>query len=170
MDLFITCRYNALSEVGQDAITRGIKEGRAGNGIIYVFAAGNEHDTFEDVNMEGWLNSRFTIVVDAVGKRGKHAGSSTTGAAVTISGPGGDHEFIHNNIVASPGGACVDGTVGTSPFAAASVAGAIALVLPANPSLEWRDDQGILTNTAQKVDNLHPSWVNNEAGLHHSNL
>lgn len=84
LDLYIECGYNALSDVGQAALTQGVQQGRNGNGIIYVFASGNENDIYEDVNMEGWLNSRFTIVVGAVGKDGTHASYSTTGAALFI--------------------------------------------------------------------------------------
>jgi len=40
LDLFVVCGYNVLSDVGQAAITRGIKSGRDGLGIIYIFAAG----------------------------------------------------------------------------------------------------------------------------------
>lgn len=40
LDLFVACGYNVLSDVGQSAILRGIREGRNGKGIIYVFAAG----------------------------------------------------------------------------------------------------------------------------------
>ncbi|CAB9514520.1 Furin-like protease 1, isoform 1 [Seminavis robusta] len=169
LDLFITCGYNVLSDVGQEAITKGVQQGRDGKGIIYVFAAGNELDMAEDVNMEGWLNSRFTITVGAVGKDGLHASYSTPGSALFISGPGGDFNDATSNIVAAPGGGCVDATVGTS-FATPSVAGAIALVLEANPMLGWRDVQSILAATARKIDEDNPSWTTNGALVHHSNL
>ena len=50
------------------------------------------------------------------------------GAAILISGPGGDSEALSNNIVANPGGGCHDITVGTS-FATPVVSGVAALVL-----------------------------------------
>ena len=36
----------------------------------------------------GYINTRFTIAVAAVGKDGKHASYSTVGAAVFVTGPG----------------------------------------------------------------------------------
>ena len=51
---------------------------------FYPNLVGNEHDIYEDVNMEGWLNSRFTITVGAVDREGKHASYSTGGAALFI--------------------------------------------------------------------------------------
>lgn len=84
LDLFVDCNFNALSDVGRETLTRGITQGRNGKGIIYTVAAGNEYSSYEDVNFEGWLNTRFTIVVAAVGKDGKHASYSSTGAAVFV--------------------------------------------------------------------------------------
>ena len=157
-----------LSDDGRSAITRGIQEGRDGKGIIYVFAAGNEFNIGEDVNMEGWLNTRFTLIIGAVGKNGYHASYSTAGAAVFVSGPGGDlPDYFGNVMAATIGGRCVDATVGTS-FAAPAVAGAIALILEVNPDLTWRDVQGILASTSQQVYPDDPSWVINGGGYAHS--
>jgi len=44
LDLFINCHFNVLSDVGRQALTKGITEGRNGKGIIYVFAAGYVRD------------------------------------------------------------------------------------------------------------------------------
>ena len=64
---------------------------------------------------------------------------------------------------------------GTSS-AAPSVSGVIALMLEANPNLEWRDVKHILANTADKLDDTRscdPSfnsceWKTNAAGYHFS--
>ena len=37
-------------------------------GVLVVFAAGNEYQIGDDVNYEGYLNSRFTISVGALGR------------------------------------------------------------------------------------------------------
>lgn len=169
LDTFMDCHFNVLSEAGQAALAKGVTEGRGGKGIVYMIAAGNEHEKWEDVNFEGWLNTRMTTVVAAVGKDGKHASYSTPGSAVLISGPGGDRESISNNIVANLGGGCHDASVGTS-FATPSVSGVVALLLEANPTLGWRDVQGVLASTAQMMDPESPTWSENGAGLHHSNL
>jgi hypothetical protein len=57
--------------------------------------------------------------------------------------------------------------VGTS-FAAPVVSGVVALVLQVNPELTWRDVQGILASTSQKIDSNDSSWATNAAGFNHS--
>ena len=107
--------------------------------------------------------------VGAVGKDGLHASYSSTGAALFLTAPGGDRESFTNNIVALPGGGCHEATIGTS-FSTPVAAGVVALVLQANPNLSWRDVQGILATTSQKMDADDPSWSTNAAGIPHSYL
>jgi len=61
LDLFVKCDYRKQDEDELAALTRGVTDGRGGKGMIYMFAAGNEFDSGEDVNFEATLNSRFTI-------------------------------------------------------------------------------------------------------------
>lgn len=107
--------------------------------------------------------------VGAVGKDAKHASYSTSGAALFVTAPGGDRESYTNNVVALPGGGCHDITIGTS-FSAPIVSGVIALILQANEALTWRDVQGVIATTSQKMQPEDPSWTTNSAGIHHSNL
>ena len=111
IDLFVKCMYNMLTSGERTAIERGIREGRAGKGMIYTFAAGNENENGEDANMEGFMHSRYTISVAAVGRNGLHASYSTPGAPNFVSAPGGDSESIHNHVVASAAGGCYDASV-----------------------------------------------------------
>ena len=169
---FVACGYNQLSTSGAAALRRGVTEGRSGLGVVYVFAAGNEYSSGDDVNYEGYLNSRFTISVGAVGKDLRHASYSSVGAAVTVSAPGGDADSVHNMVTAFPlasGRAddCGDATIGTS-FATPLVSGAVALILEANPALGWRDVQGIFAATAARVDSDDEDWAANAAGVRHS--
>mmetsp|Transcript_17514 Transcript_17514/g.27048 ORF Transcript_17514/g.27048 Transcript_17514/m.27048 type:complete len:796 (+) Transcript_17514:120-2507(+) len=167
LDLFVSCEYFSLSESSHRKLVEGITKGRDGKGVIYVFASGNAYPVGEDTNFEGWLNTRFTIAVGAVGKRGLHASYSTTGAALFISAPGGDFEFVRGFLVPKPGGGCKDAGIGTS-FAAPIISGVVALMLEVNPDLGWRDVQGILAATSQKTDPDDSSWTTNSAGFHHS--
>jgi subtilisin-like proprotein convertase family protein len=169
LDLFVQCQYGSQTMEEHLAFMEGITNGRNGRGIIYVFAAGNDYTVGADVNFEGTLTNRYVISVGAVGKDGKHSSYSTSGAPLFISAPGGDRESFPNNIVALPGGGCTDAGIGTS-FACPIVAGVVALILQVKNDLSWRDVQGILATTAQKVYPMDPSWTTNAAGLHHSYL
>lgn len=60
-----------------------------------------------------------------------------------------------------------DITVGTS-FATPVISAVAALMLQANPELGWRDVQGILAVSSQKVDFEDYSWTTNAAGVSHS--
>ena len=165
--LTMECAYNDLSGGELQALLEGVTVGRGGKGTVYVFSSGNEHLAAEDVNYEGYLFTRFTIAVGAVGKLGAHASYSTAGAALLVSAPGGDHEFSVNHVVAQQGGGCGNAGVGTS-YAAPVVSGVVALMLQANPQLGWRDVQGVLAYSAHHTDADDASWASNAAGLWHS--
>ncbi|CAB9496302.1 Furin-like protease 1, isoform 1 [Seminavis robusta] len=168
LDLFVDCNYHALSPTEHQVFVRAITEGRNGKGIIFTFPAGNEFPYGSNANLDGFVNSRFTIAVGAVDKVGKRTAYSTPGSPVLISAPGGDLEYISNNIVAKPGGGCHDAGAGTS-FSTPVVSGVIALMLEVRPELTWRDVQGILVVTAQQNDPDDDSWnTRNGAGLNHS--
>ena len=77
-------------------------------------------------------------------------------------------EYATNWVAAKSGGGCHDATAGTS-FACPAAAGVVALVLEANPDLGWRDVQGVLATSSQKVDPYDAKWITNAAGLSHSN-
>ena len=128
LDLFVSCTYLPAEEESA-ALQQGITQGREGKGIIYVWAAGNRYDTADDVNQQGPLvNSRYSIVVGAVGKDGLHGSYSTSGTGILVSAPGGDTDNWTNHAVAQAGGGCGDTGEGTS-FAAPVVAAVCALIL-----------------------------------------
>jgi hypothetical protein len=53
------CDYNVLSRPSQDALAKGILQGRDGKGIIFVFASGNSFAFGDDTNFKGYTNSRY---------------------------------------------------------------------------------------------------------------
>lgn len=169
LDYFVQCEFNGQDNQELEALVKGVKKGRNGKGIVYVYAAGNEYAQGSNLNYDGALNSRFTITAGAVDKDGMHASYSTNGAPLFVSAPGGGVNFYTNNVVALAGGGCWDAGVGTS-YATPIVAGVVALMLQVNPDLTWRDVQGVLASTSQKVQPSDPSWSTNAAGFHHSYL
>eukprot|EP00532_Pseudo-nitzschia_australis_P013339 CAMPEP_0168213394 /NCGR_PEP_ID=MMETSP0140_2-20121125/4774_1 /TAXON_ID=44445 /ORGANISM="Pseudo-nitzschia australis, Strain 10249 10 AB" /LENGTH=162 /DNA_ID=CAMNT_0008140247 /DNA_START=224 /DNA_END=709 /DNA_ORIENTATION=+ len=94
LDLIIggECSYQGLSTTAQRSISNGIRLGRNGLGIVYVFASGNSYYEGDNTNLKGYTTSRHTISIGAVGKDGTHSHYSTGGASLFLSAPGGDSE------------------------------------------------------------------------------
>ena len=157
------------------ALADGIAHGRGGKGTIYVWAAGNGRAEHDNVNFDGYANSRFTIPVGAVTARGTVASYSEDGAPLRVCAPssGSLHGIVTTdrtgadgyNVAPSPRGDYTSGFGGTSA-AAPQVSGVVALMLQANPELGWRDVQQILMTTARKNDPSNAGWTTNAAGYH----
>lgn len=165
------CDYDSLPQSAVKVLEQGVNEGRNGKGTIFTFSSGNSFLRGDDVNFNGWTNSRYTITVGAVGKNGIHSDYSSAGAALVVVAPGGDSEDIGHIMTAGLGvDTCADSGQGTS-FACPVVSGVIALMLEANPELSWRDVQGILAQTSRNVenDNEDITQIVNGAGFWHSN-
>jgi subtilisin family serine protease len=138
------------------ALESGVTQGRESRGNIYVFAGGNEGNSYGNVNYNSFASSRNAIAVAAIDKEGNHAPYSTPGAAIFISAPSdnGDRDnsqgITTTDILESqpPYAKNFGGTSAAAPL----VSGVIALMLEANPTLTTRDVQHILVKTAQKND------------------
>ena len=157
--------------LGNLALATGVRQGRAGRGNLFVFAAGNDHELGSNVNYNSWANSRYTIAVGAIGNAGTRASYSETGAPLLISAPSGGQTlgiFTTDRVGSrgyNPLGDYTSNFSGTSA-AAPMVSGVIALMLEANPLLGWRDVQHILAKTAVRVDADDEGWQQNGAGLY----
>ncbi|MEK7327080.1 MAG: S8 family serine peptidase, partial [Chloroflexota bacterium] len=69
------------------ALEDGVTNGRGGRGNLYLWAAGNGLQYSDNVNYDGYANSRFTIAVGAVDYNGVQAYYSEPGAAMFITAP-----------------------------------------------------------------------------------
>ena len=143
-----------------NALEKGVTQGRNGLGSIFVFSSGNDELTpeDEDVNRNGYANSRYTIAVGSVNDKGQESDFSIQGAPLLISAPG---EAITTTTDSSGYINEFGGTSASAPV----VSGVIALMLEANPKLAWRDVQAILVQTAEKNDPNDEAWQTNGAGL-----
>jgi kexin len=156
-----------ISDIGDPS---GESAARRGLGTVYVWAAGNGRQANDNVNFDGYANSRFTIAVGAVTNTGKVAPYSEDGAPLMVCAPssGGTLGVWTTDRTGADGyigGDYYSGFSGTSA-AAPLVAGVVALMLQANPSLSWLDVQQILMTTARKIDPANPDWTTNAAGYH----
>lgn len=177
-------RLYASPVIWRDAINAGLTSGRNGLGTIYTFAAGNgatgSPDCFtcvDNSNYDGFANYRGVIAVAAVNDRGIKSSYSEPGANIWISAPGGEYCNTHTitttdrtgvingfNTTTTAGGRdyananytkCMNGTSAATP----GVAGVVALMLEARPTLGWRDVRLILAETARKNDAVDDGWV-----------
>ena len=158
------------------AVTQAFTEGRAGRGIVFVVASGNERASGADSGMSNWTGNRGTIAVAAVDDQGVIAEYSTPGAGILISAPGGlgngsqgtdsGYGIPSADISGVLGYNTTDGAAGDyayqnqgTSYATPMVGGVAALMLQANPLLGFRDVANILALTARKTDVDNASWV-----------
>lgn len=159
----------------------GVRLGRGGLGIVYVWAAGNGAEQEDDANYDGYANSIHVIAVGALTDRGLRCTYSEKGACLAVSAPAG------KDLVRSPGtwttdllanrgynGTDTENDISDNRFtvnfngtsaAAPVVSGVAALMLEANPRLGWRDVKEILMRTASITDPANGGWITNAAGM-----
>jgi subtilisin family serine protease len=158
------------------AMEKGVTNGRNGKGVVYLWAAGNGREAFDDVNANGTAASRFSIALAATGGDGTFSYYSTAGSGLLVNAPssfGSGPNRIGTTTTDRVGIDGYDPSDYTDDFGGTSsscplAAGIVALMLEVNPSLTWRDVQHILVDTAEKNDPASPSWANNGAGKHFS--
>lgn len=171
---------DAPSAAWRTAIDNGLASGRGGLGTIYTWAAGNGGNgngpAIDNSNYDGQANYRGVIAVAAVNDQGKQSSYSEPGANLWISAPGGEFCDTHAitttdrtggngiNTAATAGVTdyadtnytkCMNGTSAATP----GVAGVIALMLQAKPTLGWRDVRLILAQIARKNDATDAGWT-----------
>jgi subtilisin-like proprotein convertase family protein len=150
------------------ALHIGATQGRNGLGNIYVWSGGNGRESRDNVNYDGYANSRYTIAVAAIDSNGKQSFYSEPGAALLVSAysNGNSSGITTTDLLGSDGSSPGDYTnnFGGTSSAAPLVSGVVALMLEANPTLTWRDVQKILLDTAKQNDPSDSDWKMNGAG------
>lgn len=153
------------SPLWQQAVLQGVTQGRGGLGTVYLIASGNGGASGDESNRDGYANFRAMLTVGAVDDRNRPTSYTEPGANVLVAAPSGNvlgrfqsTAGVVTTDIAGPRGyadvsstlgadhtAFFDGTSASTPM----VAGVVALMLEANPSLSWRDVRWILAATAQ---------------------
>lgn len=167
-------------ELAASALRAGVRNGRGGRGTIFLWAAGNGGEDDDNSNKNGYANAIEAIAVGAIDDHGVRAAYSEIGANILVCAPAGGSR--------GPGTATTDllgddgmnytgssdplgdpaytsrflGTSSSTPM----VAGVVALMLEARPTLGWRDVQEILVRTARRNDTDDSGWIVNAAGFH----
>jgi subtilisin-like proprotein convertase family protein len=152
--------------------------GRGGKGTVFVWAAGNGRDGGEQGQKDGATNSMFVTTVAGTDNRGNLAFYSEGGSHLVVSAPtsGGSRDIYSTDLRGDNGynrtgtaqGEPADrnytdsfgGTSASSP----AVAGAVALMLEANPSLNWRDVKEILLRSSVQLFPTDAGWVTRDGG------
>lgn len=144
--------------LSQKSYVEAVTRGRGGKGNIYVFAAGNGGDNYDQCNFDGYTNQIYTIAIGAIDWNDVHPSYSETCTAlhaVTYSSSTANGPAIYTSDPMPT--QCTAQHTGTSA-AAPLAAGMFALVLQANPSLTWRDVQQLIYETAVVVNPDDGSW------------
>ncbi|KAJ6250176.1 s8 family serine peptidase [Anaeramoeba flamelloides] len=165
------CTYDEQSSVITDAIVDAVLNGRDGKGIVFVFAAGNEADDGGDINQYTYAKMAEVIGVAAINNDGGHSYYSNIGSAIVVSGVSsgynGDNDYIGIRTTdRASTTSCTEDFGGTSS-ACPLVAGVVALILEANPNLNYWQVQQILIETATRDNLPTDNWIQNSEGYYY---
>lgn len=178
-----TGQFLTLNEKWRESIEYGLKYGRNGRGVIYVWAAGNGADSEEfeldNSNYDGQANFYGVIPVCSVNIKGKKANYSEKGANLLVCAPsssymnGAEDGIVTTDLTGNSGINAAwrkDDLIekdftekfGGTSASAAMAAGVIALILKENSLLSWRDVKLILAESARKNDPKDNDWQKNK--------
>jgi subtilisin family serine protease len=149
-------------------------KGRQGKGTVFVWASGNGGASGDDCGADGYVSHQYVISIGSL----NHLGKTTyfdefCPSTMAVAYTGGRHarsmseESLSIGVCAADvDGKCTTNFFGTSA-AAPVAAGALALVLEANPELGYRDVMYIIAETA-RIPSLDETdgWIINGAGYH----
>ena len=165
-----------VSTLMEEAMAAAAASGRGGLGTISVWAAGNGRHQGDQGNKDGYANSMYGLAVGATTDKGKLTFYSETGSHICVVAPSAERK---GGIVTTD----LEGVAGynygslknlsevdyTNDFngtsaAAPIVSGVVALMLQANPSLNWRDVKEILLRSSTQIDPKSKGWVERNPG------
>jgi len=144
------CDLIPISKTEVSAIESMITEGRDGKGTIFLYASGNDGDVWEDTNLQGTLTNRHVMAIGAATSKYEPSGWSCPGAGLMLIAPGNS---LYGTTVemTKNGGQEMCGSIGSgTSWACPITAGAVSVLLEANPNLTWRDVQHIFARSSYR--------------------
>lgn len=142
-----------------------LTNGRAGNGCVVVFSAGNDGT---DLRFNGWASHPGVIAVGACNARREHASYSGHGDALWCVFPSSDPRDESGAstpyLTTAPAGSLLDGEAhystrfGLTSAACAAVAGICALIVAANPALTVTEVKAVLRDACGSPHG-HSPWL-----------
>jgi subtilisin family serine protease len=169
-------RMEGPGHILREALANNVQNGRGGKGNIYVWASGNGGHVGDSCSFDGYASSPYTIAVGAVNQQERQSYYSEGCPALMCVAPSSGKARASGIVTVdvntanqgySPNAECTARFGGTSS-ACPTVAGAIALVLQANPNLTWRDVQLLVAKTSKIVDPKDSGWSTNGRGYRHN--
>ncbi|XP_005107019.1 PC3-like endoprotease variant B [Aplysia californica] len=156
-----------------EALRKGVTEGRAGLGSIFVWATGNGGMNEDDCSADGYVSRPETLSVGSVNDWGRSPFFMENCSSTLAVVPSGGEDYIDQEretgvklkvVTTDMNGGCIENFQGTSS-AAPLAAGCLANVLQANPLLSWRDVQHLVVR-GSRIPSADSSWTINGAGHH----
>lgn len=152
------------TQLWERAVESGAASGYSGNGVVYVWSAGNDADIGDYSNLDEYNNHYAVIAACAVNDLGKRAYYSELGPNLWVCAPSRDRDSARDRpgiATTDSGGRYTGNFTGTSA-SAPQVSGAVALVRAVDrgtePDLSWRDVKLILAASARKNDPGNAGW------------
>ena len=165
-------------ELMEAARQNATETGREGKGTLFVWSAGNGRNEGQQGQKDGFANSMYVTTVGATNNQGALTYYSETGSHLVVSAPssGGSVAIFSTDLIGNQGynetgtaqGEVADldytNDFGGTSSAAPAVSGALALMLEANPDLNWRDVKEILLRTSTQLLPVDPGWISRDGG------
>jgi len=157
----VSCSLSPITKLEIEAFQYCLEHDRDGKGVIFLFAAGNDGDLHEDTNFQGTLTLRGVMAIGASDQNYDPTYWSCPGAGLMCLAPG--YQMFGSTIVIDKQLQEVCETIGSgTSFATPVVAGAMSVLLEANPDLTWRDVQHLIVRSSYRQKSV--DWVTNAAG------
>ncbi len=167
----IPSELGGTSDLMLAAMANAATTGRGGLGTLSVWASGNGRSWGDQGNKDAYSNSIYGIAVGAVTNKGVLASYSETGSHLCVVAPSAETKagMVTTDLTGVAGyntGGLKDlfevdytNTFNGTSAAAPVVSGVVALMLQANPRLNWRDVKEILLRSSTKVQPKDSGWV-----------